>query len=124
VLGQLALADFIARGELDRHIRRTRLRYERRREALLVALRRWLPQARPSRAGAGLFELVRLPAQTNEPALVRAAAERGVGVEGLALHRYAAREEPALLLGYAAMAEPAIEQGVRLLADAYEQARR
>jgi GntR family transcriptional regulator / MocR family aminotransferase len=121
VLGQLALADFIARGELDRHIRRTRLRYERRREALLGALRRWLPQARPSQASAGLFELVRLPAETNEPALVRAAAERGVGVEGLALHRYAAKEEPALLLGYAAMAEPAIEQGVRLLAETYAE---
>ena len=118
VLGQLALADFIARGELDRHIRRTRRRYERRREALLGALVRWLPQARPSDAGAGLFELVWLPPGTSEPALVRAAAECSVGVEGLALHRYAAAGEPALLLGYAAMAEPAIEQGVRLLARA------
>jgi GntR family transcriptional regulator/MocR family aminotransferase len=121
VLGQLALADFIARGELDRHIRRMRLRYERRREALLRALERWLPWATPSRASAGLFELVRLPADTSEPALVRAAAERGVGVEGLALHRYGATADPALLLGYAAMAEPAIEQGVRLLAAACEQ---
>ena len=34
--GQLALADFIARGELGRHLRRMRLRYARRREALLV----------------------------------------------------------------------------------------
>ncbi|MGH2834877.1 MAG: PLP-dependent aminotransferase family protein [Solirubrobacteraceae bacterium] len=122
VLGQLALADFIARGELDRHIRRMRLRYERRRELLLGALASLMPDARPSQASAGLFELVRLPAGTDEPALVRAAAERGVGVEGLALHRYAASEEPALLLGYAALAEPAIEQGVRLLAGAYEQA--
>lgn len=120
VLGQLALADFIARGELDRHIRRTRLRYERRREALLGALSRWLPQAVPSSASAGLFELVRLPQGTNESELVRAAAERGVGVEGLALHRHGTREEPALLVGYAAMAEPAIEQGVRLLAAAWE----
>ncbi len=121
VLGQLAFADFIARGELDRHVRRTRLRYERRREALLGALARWLPQAAPSNASAGLFELVRLPPATDEPALARAAAERGLGVEGLALHSHAAAEEPALLLGYAAMAEPAIEQGVRLLAMAYEQ---
>jgi GntR family transcriptional regulator/MocR family aminotransferase len=121
VLGQLALADFIARGELDRHIRRTRLRYERRRETLLAALARELPQARPSRASAGLFELVRMPAGVDEAALVRAAAQRGVGVEGLAMHRHAASGEPGLLLGYAAMAEPAIEQGVRLLAAAYEQ---
>ena len=53
---------------------------------------------------------------------MRAAAERGIGVEGLALHRYAASGEPGLLLGYAAMAEPAIEQGVRLLAEACAQA--
>ena len=32
-LEQLALADFIARGELDRHLRRMRLRYRRRRDA-------------------------------------------------------------------------------------------
>ena len=45
-IGQLALADFIERGELDRHLRRMRLRYQRRREALLEALGRWLPDAR------------------------------------------------------------------------------
>ena len=37
--GQLALADFIARGELGRHLRRMRLRYARRREALLGCTR-------------------------------------------------------------------------------------
>src|SRR5262249_10990615 len=38
VLAQLALRDFIARGELERHLRRMRSRYSRRREALLTAL--------------------------------------------------------------------------------------
>lgn len=123
VLGQLTLADFIARGELDRHIRRTRLRYERQRDVLLKSLERWLPHAVPSQASAGLFELVWLPPGTDESGLVRAAAERGVGVESLALHRYAASERPALLLGYGAMAEPGIEQGVRLLALAYAETR-
>ena len=43
-----------------------------RREALLEALARWLPQGRPSGAGAaGLFELVRLPEQVDEPALLQ-----------------------------------------------------
>jgi GntR family transcriptional regulator/MocR family aminotransferase len=119
ILGQLALADFVARGELDRHIRRMRSRYERRREALLGALARWLPDVVPGQAHAGLFELVRLPAGTNEPMLVRAAIERGVGVEGLSLHCYESTGAPALLLGYANMAEPAIERGVRLLAEAH-----
>lgn len=123
MLGQLALAHFLEHGELDRHIRRTRLRYERRREALLDALARRLADAIPSRANAGLFELVRLPAGTDEPALVRAAATRGVGVEGLSLHRFSPGGEPGLVIGYANAAEPAIEQAVRLLGDSYEQMR-
>ena len=42
---QLALADFIARGELERHLRRMRLRYRARREALVDALGRVAPGA-------------------------------------------------------------------------------
>lgn len=123
VLGQLALANFIARGELDRHIRRMRLRYERRREALLRAVERWMPGAHTGSADAGLFELVRLPEDVRESGLLRAASERGVGAEGLALHRFAADGPGGVLLGYGAMSEPAIEQGVRLLGEAYAQVR-
>ena len=52
-LDQLALADFISRGELDRHLRRMRPIYRRRRDALLTALRRHLPDLRPVGASAG-----------------------------------------------------------------------
>ncbi len=38
VFEQRALADFIARGELDRHLRRMRARYGGRRERLLAEL--------------------------------------------------------------------------------------
>ncbi len=118
-IGQLALRDFIARGELDRHVRRMRLLYQRRRETLLGAIARWLPAGRVSSPGAaGLFELVTLPEETDEHALVRAAAARGVGVEGLALHRFRPGGDPGLLLGYGNLSEPAIEQGVRLIAEA------
>ncbi len=119
VLGQLALRDFIGRGELDRHVRRMRLRYQRRRETLLRALARWLPDGRVSGADAGLFELVRLPDGAHESQLLRAAGERGVGAEGLALHCFASDGPPGVLLGYGNLSEPAIEQGVRLLGEAY-----
>jgi GntR family transcriptional regulator/MocR family aminotransferase len=121
VIGQLALCDFIARGELDRHVRRMRLRYHARREALLGALARWLPQGQPSGAGAGLYELVRLPDGTDEAALLAAAAALGVGVEGLSWHRFAHGGEPGVLLGFGNLSEPAIEQGVRLLGEALAQ---
>ena len=117
-IGQLALHDFIERGELDRHIRRTRLRYRRRREALLAALAKQLPEARPGESAAGLYELVELPEGVDEAATVAAAAERGVGVEGLALHRFLAGGPPGLVLGFACLPEPALEHGARLLAEA------
>jgi GntR family transcriptional regulator/MocR family aminotransferase len=118
VVGQLALCDFIERGELDRHVRRMRLRYRERREALLQALARQLPQGHTRGTAAGLFELLELPADTNEPALLAAASARGVGVEGLSWHRFAHGGPPGVLLGYANLSEPAIEHGVRLLAQA------
>ena len=120
-IGQLALHDFIERGELDRHIRRMRLRYQRRREALLGALARRLPQAGVSAGAAGLYELIELPGETNEAALVAAAAERGVGLEGLSLHRFGPTGPPGLVLGFACQSEPALEHGIRLLADVLKQ---
>ena len=118
VVGQLALADFIARGELDRHLRRMRGVYAGRREALLSALRLHLPGARAGDDPAGLHELVWLPPGSDERALGDAAAERGVGVEGLSLHRYAGDGPPALVLGYGGLDEAALDRAVALLAAA------
>jgi GntR family transcriptional regulator / MocR family aminotransferase len=118
-IGQLALHDFIERGELDRHLRRMRLRYQRRREALIDALGRHLPQARVEEGAAGLYELAELPEEVDEAALVSAAAGRGVGVEGLALHRFRPGGPPGLVLGFGGLPEPAIEQSIRLLAEAF-----
>jgi GntR family transcriptional regulator/MocR family aminotransferase len=115
IAGQLALADFIARGELERHLRRMRLRYARRRETLLEALARELPGWRPAADGSGLHLLVELPEEVSEPSLLAAAARRGVGLEGLSLHSYTGQGPPGLVMGYAYLAEPAIERGVRLL---------
>ncbi len=114
-IGQLALHDFITRGELDRHLRRMRLHYQRRREALLESLALHLPAARIEEGAAGLFELAILPEEIDESALVSAAASRGVGVEGLALHRFKPGGPPGLVLGFAGLPEPAIEQSARLL---------
>jgi len=118
IAGQLALADFITRGELERHLRRMRLRYARRRETLLATLARDLPDWRPCGSGGGLHMLVFLPDHVDEPALLAAAARRRVGIEGLSLHSYAGHCPPGVVLGHAGMAEPAIERGVQLLVDA------
>jgi GntR family transcriptional regulator/MocR family aminotransferase len=121
VVCQLALCDFIERGELDRHVRRMRLRYQQRRDALLGALAQWLPQGRASGAEAGLYELVALPDDVDEAALLTAAAARGVGIEGLAWHCFTHGGPPGVLLGYGNLSEPAIEHGVRLIARALDE---
>jgi len=119
VVGQLALCDFIERGELERHLRRMRSRYAQRRHTLLRALARELPQLSGGEGAAGLYETLMLPEGVSEAALIDAAAARGVGVEGLAQHRFAHGGTPGIVLGYANLAEPAIERGVRLIAEAY-----
>jgi GntR family transcriptional regulator/MocR family aminotransferase len=117
VVEQLALADFIERGELDRHLRRTRVVYRRRRDVLVDALARHLPGCLPEGVAAGLHLVVRLPPAADERALLGQARDRGIGLSGLSEH--AVRPAgPALLLGYGRIAEPAIERGVRELAEA------
>jgi GntR family transcriptional regulator/MocR family aminotransferase len=118
VIGQLALHNFIARGELDRHIRRMRLRYQSRRETLLESLAQSLPQARAVGSAAGLHELIELPEDIHEPALIAAAAHHGVGIEGLSMHRFTHEGPPGVILGYGNLSEPAIGQGIRLIAKA------
>jgi GntR family transcriptional regulator/MocR family aminotransferase len=104
------LADFISRGELDRHLRRMRVRYAGRRAALVSALS-GIPV---SGVAGGLFALVRLPPGTDEEAVLTAAAARGIGVEGLAGHRLG-EGPPGLILGYACLSEPALKRGVAML---------
>jgi GntR family transcriptional regulator/MocR family aminotransferase len=118
VLGQMTLADFISRGELDRHLRRMRLRYARRRRALLEMLCELVPTPRTREDPAGLFELLELPAGVDEPSLLAAAARRGVGLEGLSLHHSGDVRSAGVLVGYAGLAEPALIQAMRLIAEA------
>ncbi len=113
--GQLALADFIARGELERHLRRMRRRYAQRHSTLVTALTRELPQWRPRRFAGGLHGLLELPAGTDEAGLLTAAARHGVAIEGLSLHSYTGECGPGLVLGHARMADAALDRGVALL---------
>jgi GntR family transcriptional regulator/MocR family aminotransferase len=124
IVGQLALCDFIVRGELDRHLRRMRRRYSSRRDALLQALAHWPGDAVAGHDPAGLYERVVLPDDVSEQALLAGAAKRGVGAEGLSLHRFTPGGPPGLVLGYGNLAEPAIEQGARLLGEALTEARK
>lgn len=102
VLDQLTLAEFLTSGAYDRHVRATRLRYRRRRDALVAAVTARAPEARVTGIAAGLHVLLRLPPGT-EQSVVQAAHWRGLALHGLARYSNpAARAEPvdALVVGY------------------------
>ena len=120
VVDQLALADFLERGEFDRHLRRMRPLYRRRRDALLTALRKHTPALEPAGIAAGLHLVAYLPDGVDEQAVVDAAAARGLTVHGLAPYRIAGEGRPGLLFGYATLDERALDEGVRILAEALQ----
>ena len=123
-IDQHAFADFLTRGELDRHLRRMRARYRGRRDALVDALTEALPDAAVLGVAAGLHVTVQLPDTDNEQSIQQEAHDRRVELEtmsdyGLDTHA----RPPTVLLGYAQMPEPAIRAGVRELAKAIQATR-
>jgi GntR family transcriptional regulator/MocR family aminotransferase len=114
---QLAFADFLARGELDRHLRRMRIRYRARRDALIAALAQELPEAEVVGIAAGLHVTARLPFG-DEDALREEAARRRILFETMRDFRPDDDGPLTLMLGYGQLSEPAIRAGVRELAAA------
>ena len=123
---QLAFADLIREGHLERHVRRMRTKLAARRAALLAAVRRELGDRAAVRGeSAGLHVLLRLHAlpPRDVPRLRAACRQRGVGVYPAA-HFYATPPRRAeLLLGYGGLDERAIRDGVRRLREALDSLR-
>jgi GntR family transcriptional regulator/MocR family aminotransferase len=109
-LEQLALADLVESGELDRHLRRQRRRYRRQRDALLAELRAALPELGVRGAAAGLFVVGHLPPGVAEADVLAAARAVGLALEGLG------GDPPGLVLGYANLPEASIGRAVDALA--------
>ncbi|MFD7461583.1 MULTISPECIES: MocR-like pyridoxine biosynthesis transcription factor PdxR [unclassified Streptomyces] len=111
VLDQLSLADFVAGGSYDRHVRRMRQRYRSRRDRLVAALAEQAPHIGVTGVAAGLHAVLRLPPGT-EPSVVKAAAWQGIALDGLAGFRHPSAEADGtttdgLVVGYATPSEHA-----------------
>lgn len=114
-IDQLAFADFVSRGELDRHLRRMRPIYRRRRDALIAAIRRHLPDLEPVGASAGLHVLAWLPGVTDGARIVAAAADAGIGLETYATDGLDGTTRVGIIFGYGVVDERTIDEGVRRL---------
>jgi GntR family transcriptional regulator / MocR family aminotransferase len=121
---QHAFADFLSRGELDRHLRRMRVRYRARRDALVETLVDALPEVRVHGIRAGLHVTVQLLPGDRGRAIRDEAARRGVALTPMSdYYLDRAEDSSMLLLGYARSSEAVIRAGVRELASAVRAVR-
>ena len=117
-LDQLALALLLESGRYDRHLRRMRAVYARRRAALVGALASHAPQARLTGLAAGFHGVLHLPESADEEAVVGAARARSVGLYPMSGYRASSRPgSPQLVLGFGNVSEHAIKAGVAAVAD-------
>lgn len=115
-LEQQTLADFIADGMYERHLRRLRKKNVARRAALLESIAKYLgDRVEVTGDGAGAQVVLWPRRKVVEEELIEAAAKKGVGIYGIAhcwLHRPA---RPGFVLGYAGLSEREIRDGIRLM---------
>ncbi|MFI5713753.1 PLP-dependent aminotransferase family protein [Kribbella sp. NPDC051620] len=99
-LDQLVLAEFIASGHYDRHVRRTRQHYRRRRDHLVELLAVRAPGVTVAGISAGLHVLLDVPGEAAD--MVARASRQGLLIASLDRYRFtpdpAARQ--ALIVGY------------------------
>jgi len=121
LLGQGALARFIADGHMSAHIRRTRLLYAARGEALIAGLERhlthWLESA-PDRAGTYLIArpVAAIASGFDDRAIVAAAARAGIALAPLSASYAGRQRRQGLIIGYAGTPEAEIDSGCAILA--------
>ncbi len=117
-LDQLALAALLRSGRYDRHLRKMRGVYARRRTALIEALGRHAPAVRLTGLAAGFHAVAHLPDAADEDAVVAEALRRSVGLYGMAPFRaIRGAAPPQLVLGFGLTGERAIEAGIATVAD-------
>ncbi|WP_323095351.1 PLP-dependent aminotransferase family protein [Intrasporangium sp. YIM S08009] len=112
-LDQLALAVLVESGRYDRHLRRMRAEYARRREALVAAIDAHAPEIRLTGLAAGFHAVAHLPEGSPEERVVARARERGVGVHGMSRYRSTGATTPGqLVIGFGNTGTRAIAEGI------------
>lgn len=117
LLEQLVLTDFLREEHLARHLRRMRLAYRERRDALLDALEsRCAPYLVPGPASAGIHLAATLR-RGDDRTISRRAAERGLTAFAISEFALEPRGPGGLVLGFAGWSPGRIRNAVGLLAD-------
>ena len=122
---QAVMADFIAAGHFQRHIRRMRTAARSRRDALLAGWPEHVPGCAPLPAvDAGLHLCVRVDSLARERELISAAERVGVEISALSSYWLPGSATPedqraGLVLGFAAVSEAQINEALAALRQAW-----
>nr|WP_328808248.1 PLP-dependent aminotransferase family protein [Nonomuraea antri] len=109
---QQAVATLLERGDLDRHLRRMRLEYARRRAVVVEVLGR---VCRLRGDTAGLHVLAELPLDAVSR-VVAAARERGVLLDSTERHHHGRQRLHGLVIGYGSASVADVRRGCAILA--------
>jgi GntR family transcriptional regulator/MocR family aminotransferase len=113
LLEQAVLADFLREGHLDRHIRRMRRHYGRRREVLIDELtQRFGDSTRVYGDPAGMHTLVGF----DDPGVRERASMNKVQLVGVGAYYLTKPPHNAFVLGFSALVDRTIREGVKRLA--------
>jgi GntR family transcriptional regulator/MocR family aminotransferase len=119
LLEQMALAEFIAAGHYARHLRKMRLLYLERRDALVAALRQELGNMlHVVTPEAGIHLVAWLPAEISAPAVTQLAVANGLHISPISQFSLRPLQRDGLLFGFAGATADELRAGVRTLAQA------
>jgi DNA-binding transcriptional MocR family regulator len=125
VLAQVVVADLLASGVLERHVRRVRRIHAARRAALLEALDAHMPEGTHwTRPSAGHLVWLRLPGDVDPDALAARAGEAGIAYGRGELCTLDDSGRDHLLLSFVNESTDALHAGVAALAELVSSERR
>ena len=117
-LEQETLAEFIATGAYERHLRRSRRVNALRRQVLLESIAKYLEsRVDVTGEGSGAHVVLWPHRKVAEHAVMADAAKRGVRIYGIARYFSKRPERAGFMLGYARMKEEDIREGIRRLSE-------
>jgi len=115
---QCALADFMQRGLLRKHIRRMQGIYEARRDVLLASLSWYFGESVQVRGEqAGLHVYARFETNLSDDEIVERALKSGVGITPIAPYYAGLAPQSEFVLGFADLETSEIREGIRRLAE-------
>ena len=117
ILEQQVLTNFIKAGHLERHIRKMRALYDRRRQILVQALKNYFGEkATIVGEKAGIHLMVGLETDLKDEEIIQRAAKVDVGITSASPHYLNAYPRGEFIFGYGELTKEQLEEGVRRLA--------